>query len=145
MLVWLGSFTLSCKEKNFSCLERFLVDFMILFFEILLNFVYSNGYVEITRLWASSKFYNIQQWPTFWEARPGWMGRWAIWSNIWLAAGNPACCRGIGTWWFLRSLRTQAILWSLFCFTRLRASSFLHPGNTVPCLNNVFCEFVLQI
>ena len=28
-----------------------------------------------------------------------------------LAVGNPACGRGVGTWWSLRSLPTQLILW----------------------------------
>ena len=46
-------------------------------------------------------------------SKPYWMEAWAAWSSIQLdvEVGGPTCGRGVGAWWSLRSLSTQAILW----------------------------------
>jgi len=44
-------------------------------------------------------------------SRPGWMGPWTAWSSIKCGGWWPCLWRGIGAWWSLRSLPTQAILW----------------------------------
>ena len=42
---------------------------------------------------------------------PGWMWPWAIRSSTWSSSWQPCLWQGFGTWWSLRSLPTQAILW----------------------------------
>ena len=57
--------------------------------------------------------------------RPGWMRPWAVWSSIVLnlAVGSPLCGSGVGSWWSLRSLPTQTILW--FCDSTITSSVLL--------------------
>ena len=43
-------------------------------------------------------------------SRPGWVGSWATWSGGWQACP----WQGAGTGWYLRSLPTKAILWSVY-------------------------------
>ena len=45
--------------------------------------------------------------PSLESPRPDWMGPWAAWAGAW----QPCPQERAGTWWSLRSLPTQAVLW----------------------------------
>jgi len=42
---------------------------------------------------------------------PGWMGSWAVWFSTWTSSWQVGLWQGVGTWWSLRSLPVQGILW----------------------------------
>jgi len=70
------------------------------------------GSVLLREWWGAGTGCPEMLWiPCPWRClRPDWMGTWAIWPSIW-SSGNTTCGRGVGTWWCLRSLPTQATLW----------------------------------